>query len=344
VIVFLASVQFAGHNLTKWPLVTIGTPAYNSAWSLPKVLDSIAKLDYPKQRLRIVFVDNNSSDDSEEIIRRFVSSHMNEYESLVVRKCEPSVSLARNICLKFSEGTDYVFFIDADVVVPSEALQKLLAHFEGDGVGISSVPCDYENAAKRARFLYKAFVTPEGSVEAAKVGTGCTLISRQAIDVVGKFNEKLSVHEDSEYCFRTTQRGYKIICDHTFRAFHLREIKANSKYYFKFILQSSQTYIQMLRLRSLWHYLKFASSITLTLSVVLLLVSLIFFPRSTVFVLLLIVGSIAFAFWSNLNKNVLDDGSHVKKAYWPLVGAVLTPAVVLIIWISIARMIKSGPG
>lgn len=339
---FLASIEFESENLARWPLVTIGTPTYNSAWSLPKVLDSIVKLDYPKQRLRIVFVDNNSSDDSEKIIEKFVSSHMSEYESLVVRKCEPSVSLARNICLECSEGTDYVFFIDADVVVPRETLQKLLAHFEKDGVGISSVPCDYENAAKRARFLYKAFVTPEGSVEARKVGTGCTIISKKAIDAVGKFNQKLSVHEDSEYCFRTTQRGYKIICDHTFRAFHLREIKANSKYYLKFVLQSSQTYIQMLKLRSRWHYLKFASSITVTLAIALLMVSLVFFPKLVVFDLIFLVGSVVFAFWSNLNKKVLDDGSYVKKAYWPLAGAVLTPAVVLIVWISIAKMVRIG--
>lgn len=331
--------SFSSNGANRPPLITIGIPVYNSAWSLPKVLDSVLTLDYPKELLRIVFVNNDSTDRSEEIVKTFASNHQKEFESITVRECNGIISVARNVCLECSAGTDFVFFIDADVVVPSETLRKLLSDFENiEKVGISSVPYDEENARKRTGPLYNAFTRPTGSVEAAKTGTGCTLISREVVEHVGAFNEALTVHEDAEYCFRTWQSGYKVICNHTFRAYHLRQIEATRKYYSAFISSSSLTYIRMLKLGSAWHYAKFASSIVLTL----VFLSFLFVSGQLEAKLAFLLGSIVFAFWSNLNKRVLDDGSSVKRAYWPLVGAILTPAVVAIVWLSIARLARAG--
>jgi len=322
---------------TILPMVTIGTPVYNSAWSLPRVLDAILKLDYPRNLLRIVFVNNGSTDNSEELLLGFKSTHRSEYEGIIIRESSlPSIPVARNICLDSSEGTDFIFFIDADVVVPSQTLQKLIGDFsKGKNVGMTSVPCDYENSERRAGLLYRAFVRPSGCVEASKVGAGCTLISSKTVRSVGKFNEKLKVHEDAEYCFRINREGFIIICDLSFRAYHLRQIKADAAYYLKFMRQSSITYLQMLKLHSGLHYAKVASSLCVTVSLFLLA----FLPLMYVFETGFLAVSLAFAFWSNLNRRAMDDGSSVKKAYWPIMGVILTSLVVTIVWISIFRLL-----
>lgn len=320
----------------SWPLVTIGMPVYNSAWSLAKVLDAIVNLDYPKNQLRIVFVDNGSKDDSSNILNNFRLRHEGEYEQIQIQEFSPpSISVARNIIIDLANGTDYVFFVDADIVIPDQTLKKLIKDFGmGKDIGMTAVPCDYENASRRAGLLYRAFVRPVGCVEAAKVGAGCTLISSRALGATGKFNVKLRVHEDAEYCFRLRRSGLKILCDLTFRAYHLRQINSNANYYVKFVLQSSATYVQMLKLRSGLHYAKVASSLCVSLSLILL----ILFPRSILLDLSILLVSLVFASWSNLNRSAMDDGSSVKKSYWPIMGVILTALVTIVVWIALARL------
>jgi glycosyltransferase involved in cell wall biosynthesis len=67
------------------PLITIGMPTYNREWSLERILDSMMRLDYPKKRLRVCFVDSRSTDRTMEMIQSFQREHGNEYESVVVK-------------------------------------------------------------------------------------------------------------------------------------------------------------------------------------------------------------------------------------------------------------------
>lgn len=319
-----------------WPVVTVGMPVYNSEWSLPRVLDALIKLDYPKNRIRIVLVDNGSKDESSKILRNFRSAHELEYEKILIQEFSPpSISVARNIIIDSSKGTDYVFFVDADIVIPDQTLKSLIRDFsKWDNIGIAAVPCDYENAARRAGLLYRAFVRPVGCVEAAKVGTGCTLLSARALDATGRFNERLEVHEDAEYCFRLRRKGLSILCDLTFRAYHLREITSNANYYLKFLLQSSATYVQMLKLRSGLHYAKVLSSLCVTFSLIMLII----FPRLLLPDLVFFFASVVFASWSNLNKDAMDDGSSVKRSYWLIMGPLMSALVTIIAWMVLIRL------
>ena len=81
------------------PLVTIGMPTFNREWSLPRVLESMLNLDYDKRRIRICFVDNESTDATMKIIEEFRAEHGPEYESVVV-------VVARSMCLR----TRSIFF------------------------------------------------------------------------------------------------------------------------------------------------------------------------------------------------------------------------------------------
>ncbi len=299
------------------------------------MLDALLNLQYDKRLLRLVLVDNNSRDDTQKIIEGFASQYSNKYESITVRKCRPHIPTARNICLECAEGSDFVFFLDSDVVPPPDILQRLLSHFDHYvDLGIASVPCDHENARERAKFLYGAFITPTGPARAYRIGAGCTLTAMSVIKRTGPFNRNLRVHEDAEYCYRVTSLGYKIICDHSSRAFHLRRIRATPGYYLSFIVNSADTHIQFLKLRSPMHIAKYVSSLLLTFSILMLA-----FTRLPYFAVLFVVA-LAFAFWANLSRKVLDDGISVKLSYWPVVGAVLTVFVVAVVWTSIGKLLK----
>lgn len=307
------------------PLVTVGMPTFNRVWSLPRILESMRALDYDKKRLRICFVDSCSTDTTVDIIESFKRDYGKDYESVVLRVERSNISQARNIAFREAAGTDYIFFLDSDILCPPDTLKRLLASFERDpSVGIASLPWDNRNSKRRAGFLHDAFVTPAGPHYAYKVGNGCNVVSMAAFSRVGFFNEKLRVHEDGEYCYRLRREGFKIVCDYSSEGTHLREYKLTPGYYFSFMRDSSEAYLQLLSRGSPLHIAKVSSSLAMIVCLVALL------ARPGVELGLVFVALVTFAVWLNSDKMALDDGSRVRGIYRPVVGGVFTAATTVI--------------
>ena len=96
------------------PKISIIVPIYNTASLsegasfLRRCVESIINQTY--QNIEIVFVDNNSSDDSIEVVRALVEG---ESRVIVTHENQPGVSCARNKGLSLVAG-DYFTFIDSD--------------------------------------------------------------------------------------------------------------------------------------------------------------------------------------------------------------------------------------
>jgi len=300
-------------------------PTFNREWSLPQVLASVCQLDYDKKRIRMCFVDNESTDATLKIIEEFRAEHGQDYESVVVVVAKSNISKARNIGFERAAGTDYIFFLDSDILVKPDTIKRLLAIFEADPkVGIASLPWDNRNARKRAGSLYNAFTAPFGPHPAYKVGNGCNIVSMRAADQVGGFNEKLRVHEDGEYCYRLRRKGFKIVCDFSSEATHLREIKVDARFYINLMKDSAQTYRQLIIRGSLLQVVKVVSSIAIVVS----FAALLLFPGLLTGILF--VATLVFALWLNSAAFALDDGVHVRLAYRPLIGLLMTAATMTI--------------
>jgi GT2 family glycosyltransferase len=300
-------------------------PTFNREWSLPQVLASLYDLDYDKKRIRVCFVDNESTDATMRLIEEFRAKHGNEYESVIVVIEKSNISKARNIAFEKAAGTDYIFCLDSDILVPPDTINRLLASFAADSqVGMASLPWDHRNAQKRAGFLYNAFAAPPGPHPAYKVGNGCNIISMRAVDRVGGFNEKLRVHEDGEYCYRLRRKGFKIVCDFSSEGTHLRDITVDSRFYLNLMKDSAQTYRELILRGSLLQVVKVVSSIAIVASFALLLL----YPG--LFAGLSFAAIFVFALWLNSASIALDDGIHVRLAYRPLVGLLMTVATVTI--------------
>ncbi|KAF5437563.1 Glycosyltransferase involved in cell wall bisynthesis [Candidatus Methanophagaceae archaeon] len=53
------------------PAVSIIVPAYNAEKDIATLIESLLHLDYPKELLEIIIVDNNSTDRTKEIVNRY---------------------------------------------------------------------------------------------------------------------------------------------------------------------------------------------------------------------------------------------------------------------------------
>ncbi len=307
------------------PLVTVGMPTFNREWSLPRVLESVLQFTYDRKRTRLVFVDNASIDGTMKIIEGFRSEHGNEYESIVVRTLKSNIPQARNQIFREAAGTDYVFFVDADILAPPDAIPRLLASFEEDPtVGMASFPWDNRNARRRAGIFYDAFIGPKGPHKAYKVGNGCNIVSMKAVAKVGYFNEKLPVHEDGEYCFRLRKAGYEIVCDFSSEGTHLREYKLGWRYYINFMKDSSRTYRELILRGSRMHLAK----VLLTLAALAFLLLLVALPNLNT--ILLFAAVLFSAVLINGSARILDDGIRIKAGYRLPVGLVFTVATLII--------------
>ena len=111
------------NNLPK--KVSVIIPVYNAERWLDKTIESVLWQDSAHIPFEIICVDNNSTDDSKRIIKMYESLYDNV---ISVTKLEQGAGNARNKGLEVSSG-DYVMFLDADDILPTDAISKLYFPF-----------------------------------------------------------------------------------------------------------------------------------------------------------------------------------------------------------------------
>jgi len=121
------------------PLVLIGFVARNAEGTLPRFLEQLDNLDYPKDRLRYACVEGGSTDNTRGIILEwmkpkkntfFIQHDMDDAELSHRERMFCSSNLWRHYVktrFKGVEPVDYVFQCDADVTkIPPETLRVLI--------------------------------------------------------------------------------------------------------------------------------------------------------------------------------------------------------------------------
>lgn len=101
-------------------MVSIILPVFNAERFLPQCLDSILSQTYLEWEL--IAVDDGSKDGSMEILKSY---EKRDNRIHIISKENEGVSIARNIALEHSHG-DYIYFVDSDDIVMSEALMILV--------------------------------------------------------------------------------------------------------------------------------------------------------------------------------------------------------------------------
>jgi glycosyltransferase involved in cell wall biosynthesis len=186
------------------PLITICMPIKNRLWSLKDVLNSLEKLYYPKHRLKLVFVDDFSTDGSYEFLITWTNNQSTNFYKIEVVRARSNIPRARNICIDRMEG-DYLLYWDSDVIPPPELLLNMVKLMEkNQKIGVIGADYTYDPS------LGLEYI-PTVNKETNAVYMGFTLIRKDVFKIVGKFNELLSVGEDTEFSIRVKERSsYKI--------------------------------------------------------------------------------------------------------------------------------------
>ncbi len=205
--------------LSPIPALTIGVPTHNRAWCLLRFIDALRRIDYPKNRIRIVFVDNLSSDSTRSILEDFKEHDAQDYELVLVFSKATNIPEARNLCVDYSVG-DYLLFLDSDVIVSEDAIKYMLRIFASK-VSISIVAFPY--MPERPNFLDGLYMSRQPATAHLRdsVAMGCTMIRRELFIKVGNFLPEYASYEDVEFAMRANKAGYQILQDSTHPVLHI---------------------------------------------------------------------------------------------------------------------------
>lgn len=186
------------------PKVSIVICAKDEEDSIEDCIKSLLELNYPKEKLEIILVNDRSKDRTEEIMQSYVAQHsqlkyLSAVESTGKLKGKAN-ALEQGLRLVTGE---FVFTTDADIEVNKNWVKEILRYYDektGVVAGYSVIiPDGFFNSLQSADWLYLLSVAAGGDgigIPISCVGNNMSY-RKEAYDKIGGYNNiKFSVTED----------------------------------------------------------------------------------------------------------------------------------------------------
>jgi biofilm PGA synthesis N-glycosyltransferase PgaC len=197
------------------PTVSIIVPCFNEGNTVEKTMYSLLALDYPKEKLDIVVIDDGSTDNTWEVVQQFKD---NPQVRLFHKENEGSKFAALNFALDLI-STEIVGCLDADSSVDSQALRHSVQFFKNDENVSAVIPAmTIDNPKNILQYMQKVeyeMITFSKKVfhdlESIYVAPGpFALFRKEVFDTLGYYKEAHHT-EDLEIALRMQVNGMRIV-------------------------------------------------------------------------------------------------------------------------------------
>lgn len=197
---------------TGWiPTVSIVMPAYNEEKFIVTSIRTLLELDYPKDKLELIIVDDGSTDNTYKVAKAFESATLH-----VHTKENGGKGAALNFGLKKATG-ELVATMDADSYVTKDTIRQLIPYFSEKGVMAVTPAVKIQESNswlkefQRVEYLMILFSRKLLSfIDSVPVTPGpFSMFRREVFGKVGYFDEHNLV-EDQEIALRIQAANYKI--------------------------------------------------------------------------------------------------------------------------------------
>jgi cellulose synthase/poly-beta-1,6-N-acetylglucosamine synthase-like glycosyltransferase len=182
------------------PNISIVIPAYNEENNILACVNSLKAQDLPRDDHEIIVVDNNSTDNTLEIVKGLDISYAIE--------CKKGPAAARNTGITLSKGY-IIAFIDADCVATKDWLKNVVSGFENSDVGCVAgciTAMEDDNISPLERFLIKkGHLSQKQHIEHLFLpfaATANAAYRKEVFDKVGLFDQELLIGEDADLSWR----------------------------------------------------------------------------------------------------------------------------------------------
>ncbi len=198
---------------SAFPKVAVIVPCYNEGVTIDGTVRSLLALEYPKDRLSIILVNDGSKDTTREVME----SYRGMPQIQVFHKENGGKHTALNLGIEHAGDAEFIGCLDADSFVEPGALKEIVAHFDNAKVGAvtaSLVVFEPKSAIERMQYAeYLLGITLRhvfASLDALYVTPGpFTIFRKQMFDEIGNFRPAHNT-EDMEIAMRMQKTGWKI--------------------------------------------------------------------------------------------------------------------------------------
>jgi len=203
------------------PRVTVQLPMFNEQFVAERLIESVCKLKYPREKLDIQVLDD-STDETVEVVRNLVEryaalGHPITYHHRANRGGFKAGALAEG--MKTSKG-EFIAIFDADFTPPEEFLLKVIHHFTDPKIGMVQTRWTHINrnysflTEVEAILLDGHFVLEHSGRARSGVffnfnGTA-GMWRRRAIEEAGGWQHD-TLTEDTDLSYRAQLKGWKFI-------------------------------------------------------------------------------------------------------------------------------------
>ncbi len=203
----------------RYPSVAVLVPCWNKGATLAPTIHSLLALEYPKDKLSVVIIDDGSTDNTWEAAQEFAK---HPQVKLYQKKNEGSKYSALNFGLAHTDS-ELVGCLDADSFVEPDALVEMAKAFEADPEVMAAAPSMRVNQPRSILELMQAVEYTFGifykkmfdNMGAISVLPGpFSIYRRELFKKVGPFR-KAHHTEDMEMAFRMHAHGLKLVNVHT---------------------------------------------------------------------------------------------------------------------------------
>jgi cellulose synthase/poly-beta-1,6-N-acetylglucosamine synthase-like glycosyltransferase len=195
--------------------VSIVMPCYNEGESIGKAIENLLSMNYPKDMIEIIVVDDNSKDNSVEIVREYTKKYSN-VKLIVNEKNSGGAAEPTNIGIRAAKY-NYIAVADADSYPEKDALIKMIGFLQEDksigGVTGAVLARSAETFAQKLQYLEYVVIDFARKlldyIDAVYVTPGpFALYRKKVLFEIGLFDKK-NLTQDIEIVWRMMSYGYK---------------------------------------------------------------------------------------------------------------------------------------
>jgi cellulose synthase/poly-beta-1,6-N-acetylglucosamine synthase-like glycosyltransferase len=206
----------------SWPMVTVQLPIYNELYVVERLIDAVASLEYPRERLQIQILDD-STDETTRLVRARVAHHRAQGLDMTLvhrrdRRGFKAGALARGLETALGE---FIAIFDADFVPPPAFLKRTVPHLvQEPGLAFVQTRWGYLNPAYSALTRAQT-IALDGHFVAEHLGRNrngllmnfngtAGIWRRAAIETAGGWQDD-TLTEDVDLSFRAQLAGWQAL-------------------------------------------------------------------------------------------------------------------------------------
>ena len=198
------------------PKVAVLIPAYNEEKVIERTVRAALNSDYPN--LRVIVIDDGSKDRTLEVARQAFRAEQAAGTVLILSKPNAGKAAALNYGIEHIQGAELFVGIDADTIIASDAISRLVPHFINPKVGAIAGNAKVGNRVNLwTRWQALEYITSQnferraldvlGAVSVVPGAIGAWRVS--AVREAGGYQLD-TVAEDADLTMALLRRGYRV--------------------------------------------------------------------------------------------------------------------------------------